>query len=957
MKSILTLVFSIALLFNSNLSAQSTGKITGTVVDAQTGETLIGVNVVLESQPTKGTATNLDGKYTISGLAPGTYNIVATYVSFARQTITGVEVGEGETVTLDIALEEETEELDDVIVTAEAILSSEAGLLRQRQKSIAFSDAISAETISNSGAGDAAGVMKKVVGASVVGGKYVYVRGLGDRYSSSHLNGVELPSADPDKKSFQFDIFPSNLLENIVTVKSFTPDKPGNFSGGLVNVNTKDFPEKETFSYSFSTKYNTLATGEEGYLSTTGDKDLLAYDNGMRDIPKTIKEFRQNPDFEVPSSIEARFDEDKAQVLDQYSNAFNNEMAPLLRTMPMSSSSSISYGNQAELFGNALGFTASLTYSRSSKNYTDGQIGRWQLIGNLDDSDGLTNLFNLNDSKGEITVDMGSLFGLSYRLGENHKISSNALITRSATHSGRSISGTWNEEAPDDIYQSSVISYVERTLNSYQLQGKHYFKGLANSTIEWKASYAKNTQEEPDLRFLTYLIQEDSNGEEFLSLSTALFQRPARFFRDLEEDNTNYIVDYSLPFSIFGGNQAKFKTGLYYQTVNRDFNESRFEYTTSARAPKTFTDFRDNINGFFGYTGIVDRDSRDRPIFGNTLRDATNQKNQYNAEKEVTAFYGMLELPLSDSFKIIGGLRQENTDIRTVSADTTLQAGELTNHDLLPSVTTILNLTDQMNLRASYTNTVARPTFRELAPYTTFDFVGDFIFTGNAELKRTLIKNADIRWEYFPNPSEIIAVSAFYKDISNPIERVVRIDVNRAQTVQNVEEASVFGVEFEFRKNLGVLSEALEHFSFSNNFTIVDSRVTIPEEELYNIRLNDPDAKDYRRLDGQSPYLVNLGLEYFNPDNGMTVNTSFNTFGDRLYSVALGASPDVYERGYSTLDIVASKSFQNGLKVKVSGTNLLDPDIKYSQELNGEEFIYQSYRKGISLSLGVSYSF
>ncbi|MCG8372056.1 MAG: carboxypeptidase-like regulatory domain-containing protein, partial [Balneolales bacterium] len=250
------LSFVIALFFTINLLAQSQGRITGTVVDGETGETLIGVNVVIEGS-IQGTATDIDGRYTIRNIEPGTYTVVVSYLSFTTQKITGVVIGAGETVTLDVALQPETELLEEIVVTADVVLNNEAGLLRQRQKSIAFSDAISSQFISKSGAGDAASALTKVTGASVVGGKYVYVRGLGDRYSSIQMNGVELPSTNPDRKTFQLDLIPSGLLENINTVKTFTPDKPGSFSGGIVDINTKDFPEELQFSLGTSFNYNT----------------------------------------------------------------------------------------------------------------------------------------------------------------------------------------------------------------------------------------------------------------------------------------------------------------------------------------------------------------------------------------------------------------------------------------------------------------------------------------------------------------------------------------------------------------------------------------------------------------------------------------------------------------------------------------------------------------------------
>jgi outer membrane receptor protein involved in Fe transport len=956
LKLLIGVIFYLFLSVNYTYSQDNEGSLNGIVIDSETGETLIGVNVVLEGT-SKGTATDIDGEYILKGIEPGTYTLIVSYISFTNQRITGVKIKAGESVQIDIILNPETEFLDEILVTAKVVLDNEAGLLKQRQKSISFSDAISAESIARSGAGDAAGAMKKVVGASIVGGKYVYVRGLGDRYSSSHLNGVELPSADPDKKSFQFDIFPSSLLENIITIKTFTPDKPGNFSGGLVDVHTKDFPEKRTFSASFSGGYNSLASGKEGYMSTFSSTDYLAKDYGTRAIPQPILDYLSNPEFELPSSNVARFHTKDAYLLDDFSSHFNNEMAPKITTLPYNYSGSIAYGDQLYLLGNPFGYTMSLTYSQSSSNFNDGQLGRWQLIGELDKSGGLINLFELTDQKSTISVDIGILAGLSYKIGESHKISTNLITTRSGQHGARNINGVWNEEAPDREYQSSVIQYVERSLTATQFSGKHYFEGLLKSTIDWKYSVASNTQFEPDLRFLTYLIGQDDEGQPFLSLSSGLLQRPARFFRELEEESDNLILDYSIPFEFFGNTGGKFKTGFYAQNINREFAEKRFEYEIG---PRSFTDFADDINGFFSYMGIVDSSqigTRTRYTFGNLIDDDTNQKNQYTAEKEVTAYYVMLELPISSQLKLITGFRPEMTKMNTTSGDTSATPGVLDITDILPAFSAVYNLTDNMNIRGSYTNTIARPTFRELAPYTTFDFVGDFIFTGNAELQRTLIKNMDLRWEWFPNTGEIIAVSAFYKDIENPIERIVRLDVNRAQSVQNVAQAQVYGMEFEIRKNLNFINESLSNFQFSNNFSLVQSEVSIPDAELFNIRINDPDTPDTRSLAGQSPFLLNFDLEYFNEVNGVSANASFNRFGDRLYSVALGAIPDVFERGYSTFDIIVNKAFTNGFKAKLSAKNILNPDVKLSHELDGQEYIYQSYKTGRSLSLGISYSF
>ena len=443
-------------------------------------------------------------------------------------------------------------------------------------------------------------------------------------------------------------------------------------------------------------------------------------------------------------------------------------MLPSLYTLPYNYSASLSFGDQTEILSNPLGYTLSLTYSKSASNYTNGDLGRWQLIGSLDQSEGLTNLFSLRDQKSQISVDIGLLAGLSYKIGTHTKISTNFLSTLSGQHGARYITGTWTEEYPDRVYQSSVIQYIERSLNSIQFAGKHNITPLLNSTIDWKYSIATNTQNEPDLRFLTYLIDNSIPELPSLGIPSSGLQRPARFFRDLDETNNNIQFDYTVPLEFFEFNGGKIKAGYYGQTIEREFNENRFEYGIANTVP--LTDYQDDINSFFNLLGIIDSSqvgSKMRYTFGNTLNDNTNDKNQYKAEKNITAYYLMVELPVLSNLKLIGGIRAENTDMLIQSADTLQTPGKLDNNDLLPAVSFIYNLSENLNIRASYTNTIARPTFRELAPYTTFDFVGDFIFTGNADLKRTLIKNSDFRVEWFPNAGEIIAFSGFYKEMEN----------------------------------------------------------------------------------------------------------------------------------------------------------------------------------------------
>ncbi|MDR9416185.1 MAG: TonB-dependent receptor, partial [Gracilimonas sp.] len=825
-KHIISALVCFALFVTTNLKAQETGTISGTVVDAETGETLIGVNIMVEGTST-GTATDLDGFYSIPNLEPGTYTLVATYVSFQKQTITGVEVEPGEITKLDLTLSPETEDLGDVIITATAVLDNEAGLLRQRQKSISFSDAISAESISNTGAGNAAGALQKVVGASVVDGKYVYIRGLGDRYTSTHLNGSELPSADPNRKSFQLDMFPSNLLENIVTLKTFTPDKPGNFSGGLVDISTKDFPERLSFQLSASTGYNTKSSMQKLAIGDPSDTDYLGFDGGRRSIPQEVLDYLNSGE-EIPSLRDTRNDPEATENLDRLSKAFNNEFRPREQASTINQSYGVSLGNQFSLFGNDLGYTGSFTYSQNYSGYNDGAVSRHDLIGNYYDSESLSRRLEVLDESGQRNVDWGGMANLSYRIGDNNRISARFLRTQSGSAEGRYLEG-FQQDIPDALFQTRTVKYTERSLQTFQLSGKSYFENFLKTTVEWKASTASNIQDEPDLRYFTTQVDTFPSGAILYSSPTNNFQRPGRFYRDLEESNKTAGVDISIPFTSFNGNSANIKFGGSIVDVDRDFNERRFDFYTDNRN-FTLNDVEGNVDAFFDSLGVLGYSNSGRPRFGNYVQEATTDRSNYDAVSRTDAAYIMTELPVTDWLKLVGGVRLEQTEIEVVSQDTSLDVGSLSNVDYLPSINTIFSLSENMNIRTAYTETVARPTFRELAPYITFDFVGGLLFQGNAELKRTLITNYDVRWEYFTGPGEILAISGFYKELQNPLERVIRTDIgNDALSIQNVDEGRVFGLEFEIRKNLGFITHGLRHFNLGTNLTFVRSEVDIPE--------------------------------------------------------------------------------------------------------------------------------
>ncbi|MCB0718709.1 MAG: TonB-dependent receptor [Bacteroidetes bacterium] len=924
-----------------------TGSISGVVVDSETGETLIGANVFLEGT-TIGTTTDLDGKYLIPDVEVGLHNLVFRYIGFQIQVVQNVEVVEGQTTKIDMVMTEESIGLNEVVVEARAIRDSDAVLLRDRQKSLAVSDAISAESISRSGSSNAADAMEKVTGASVVGGKYVYVRGLGERYASTQLNGVNLPTADPDKKAVQFDLFPSSLLDNIVTVKTFTPDKPGNFSGGLVDIGTKNFPEELDVSVSLSSSLNTQTHFNSGFLTYPGGSmDWLGIDDGFRSIPSALS----NPSLVLPSPQRARRDPILAAQLDEASKAFNTIMSPVEATAPVNYKYSLSVGNQRSIANRPFGFVLGLSYGANSSYYDNGTTGRYSFTGSQITSD-----LNLSDRKGTQEVNWGGLGNLSYRFSPNHEIGLNTLYSRSAESTARYQVGTWPKELgdnPNSLRTNRYLLYTERQVISTQLRGKHYLPGLAASTIEWNASYANSQQDEPDRRFFATTSRVIGNST-VLSASSSGFIDPSRYFRTLNEDNIDSRLDWSIPFRQWNNDSGKLKFGGAFETANRKFTERIFAVTPSSTVTYTGDDAE-----FFSLTnmGIVSVDStRGVYTFGNTVTDNSKLRNNYTGDRTVAAAYGMIELPLTGRLKAIAGARLETTDLSVQSRDSSLAIGKIDETNVLPSVNLVYSLTNNMNLRAAATKTLARPTFREVAPFSSFDFtVGQFRI-GNPELVPTNISNYDLRWEWFTSPGSILAISGFYKDMQNPIEEVIIGGTNGQLQYQNVDEAKVLGAEVEVRSGLGFIGRVAAPFSLGLNASFVKSEVSIAESELEVRRAIDPEVSATRQLQGQSPYLVNADLSYDNNRTGTLLGVYFNVFGSRLSAVSLGGTPDVFERPSPQLDLTLSQKLRSNWTMKVSAKNLLNSAYRQTHRFGGEDYVYQEFSTGQSFSLGFSYT-
>lgn len=954
MKSFISAFLIVLYALMNPSSAQENGSLFGKIVDSSTGEELIGANIFLEGT-TIGAASDIEGNFIIKNIPPSVYTLSASMIGYSKITVTDLEIKPGEQKKLDISLLPEAYETEEVVITAKMILDNDASLLKNRQKSITVSDAIGYEEIKRSGSDDAGDALKKVVGTSVVDGKYVFVRGLGDRYSSTQLNGAELPSSDPNRKSFQMDLIPTNLLDNIVTLKTFTPDRPGNFSGGIVDIGTKSFPEKFTLKISGGTSYNTNATGNANYLTYPGgSSDWLGIDDGTRDIP----EYLLNPDLVIPSEVEARFDPEKAKILNDASKSFNSFMTNTKSAAPVNSNLALSIGDQIHTGEtSSLGYLGSLTYKREFLYYEDGRVERYTL------SDINANELNpqllLDDSRGTEDATWGGLFTASYNINPEQQVSGNIFYSKSGISKSRFMTGTWPQErAGVHTYNNIVLEWLERDILSYQVRGEHNFSSILNSNIDWSASFSTTNQTEPDRRLTTYITAPNPAGGTNYTIDGSNFDNPSRYFRDLEDQSNTFNLNLSFPFAQWSGFSSKLKIGGMYQKLDRIFSEKIFTYNAN---DVIFNDNSGSVDMQFlnENNGIIDTLNNGRPVFGNTVFDRSFDKNNYTGDQKIYAAYGMIDLPLLSDLRFVGGVRYETTDMSAVSKDPTIEEGIIDENDWLPSINFIYQLNENMNLRIAGTQTLARPTFREIAPYSSKEFVNGEELVGNPNIERTLIQNYDLRWEWFIRPGEIFAVSGFYKQMSNPIERAFAEGSsasNKIITWTNVDKATLYGVEFEARFNLDNMMESLNLFSLGFNLSLINSTIDIPAAELRNRQEIDPNSPNTRQLQGQSPYMINIDLTFNNPEWGTVAGLYFNTFGERLSTVSANLTPDVFEQPANVLDFTASQKIFQVFSINFSIKNLLNTEFREVYKYKGNDFIYQTYKLGRKISLGLTYN-
>ncbi len=941
------LIFVLSFSFVATVGYAQEGILRGSVFDHESGEALIGATAQISGSG-KGAVTDIDGKFTINNIDAGTYTIELSYLGYQSQVIRDVNVdGNNVTVLGEIKLKSEATSLNEVVVTATAIKNTETAMLTLQRKSSQVLDGISARQFSMNGDSDAGAAIKRVTGVSVEGGKYVYVRGLGDRYSKTSLNKSEIPGLDPNRNSVQMDLFPSNLIDNLTVYKTFSPDLPANFSGGYVDISTKEFPDQFTLQISASVGYNTNTTFQSGVLTDDfGPNHRLGVIDKNRSLPRRVKDGVTQVSFDNPGL---------ARTLDKETKAFKSSMQPYHYTPSLNHSFSFSAGNQKTIFGKQVGFIAAMSYQRNYSAYDDGVAGVYFLPGDVSAAS-LDTARHLNMSRGMESVLWGAMFNTSIKINHNHKLSVNLMHNRSLDASTVFSEGPYlvvSGNDPDFIIQTNQAEYVGRNLSTGQIRGGHVF-GASKIRFDWQTSFTSSNQNEPDQK----VFQNIRNGiapDYTYDAVTNNVVPPTRYFREMDEHNIDVKGNIEVPVKT-GLTESRMKVGASLVTKQRNFFESIIQYKPGGQTRP----FRGDIDEYLDESNLGLVGASDNIQYGLFIQDLTTGGGTYFGKEAVPAAYAMADLQLTKKLKFSAGARYEKTDIslENVNARPEERYAVLRNDDILPAVNVTNQITDKSNLRFAYGRTIARPSFRELAKFSTWNFTQGIREVGNASLVRTVIDNIDFRYEVFPQTAELISFSAFYKKFADPIEKVIDPNSNDQDLIirpRNVNKAWLAGLEIEFRKSLSFISDILRDFTLGTNFAYIYSQVDIDPGELKLIRNNDPAAKGTRVMFGQSPYIVNAFLSYDNPEKRISANVNFNVQGERLAAVSTGAIPNVFERPRPVLDVNLKKGVSEKFSVKLSAANLLDADVLFTQEFKGTAYTYSSYNLGRTFSLGISY--
>lgn len=936
MKPIFIFLFSFVFSFAYSFDTDN-GSVKGKVLDSKTGELLPGVVVFVEGTSI-GTSTDMDGNFMLKNIPVGSHNITFKFIGYTSKSITDVKIKKGEITSFDITLESSQNELTEVVVTATVNKESNTALLLQQKNSAVVSDGISSEAIKRTPDKSTSDVLKRVSGASIQENKFAVIRGLNDRYNAAYINGAPLPSSESDRKAFAFDIFPANMLDNLVIIKTATPDLPAEFAGGIIQINTKSIPEENFQSVSIGSAYNTITTGKDQLYYKGGKTDWLGIDDGTRAMPDVI------PDKEnFPIKID-----DQAALAKQT----NVDWALYNKKFSPNYSFQYSFGRNIPIKNQILGITAAITYNRTN-NYNE--TLRRAYTSNSNDNSNIPSQIDydyLDKTYSEQTL-AGALANVSYKINDNNSIAFKNLYSINSDDRVIERTGETNPlESNPTLLKSTARWFTSNKVYSGQLNGDHYLP-KTKIRINWLGGLSKIEREIPNLRRSVYTrlqsLNDPSDPNPYDTVYTASVSMSSvgqgygggMFWSKNEETIYSGKIDVSYNFPIGKQIKNEIKIGGFAQTRSRDFSARQLGYTQYGKVGGNVT-FNNSLlhldeNEIFSSAnmGLISPPTiTSNGVGGFKIVDGTRYSDAYAASSNLQATYLMFDNRYKSFLRLIWGARAENFSqkLDAVKSDKSKLNLATTKLDVLPSANLILSVTEKQNVRFSYSQTLNRPEYRELAPFAFYDFNTQFVLSGYDSLQRAKIHNADVRYEFYPGRGQLVSVSGFYKKFQNPIEQISRPDVISEISFRNVPTATNYGTEIEFRVLLGSLLKKdscrfLNNLTAFTNLAIIRSQVDVADVIGAE--------KSSRPLQGQSPYVLNGGIQYLDNELGYSISASLNRVGTRIFIVGNVNEPTIWENGRTFLDLQLTKSFwKKKIELKFNAQNVLAQEQIFYQNRN-----------------------
>lgn len=905
----------------------------GIVLDEENGAPVKDVQVMVRGA-TDRAVTDAAGKFTLT-LAAGAYDASLIHPGYITQMVEQVNLTCGAEETQTFWLMPRKNTLDPLVVRVPHIAGTLAAAASERRESTSISEVLGSEQMSKSGDSDAAAALRRVTGLTVVGGKYVYVRGLGERYSATLMNGSSLPSPEPERRVVPLDLFPAGVLDGLLIHKTYSPELPGEFGGGTVLLRTRGIPDAFTLKLQLGVSGIAGTTFADGLRYEGGPLDVLGLDGGFRSLPSEVRAASRDQAL-LPGD---RFSDRgySAEELEAFGESLANRWQLFPSMMLPGFSLSGEVGDRFSLGDWQLGYLGAINFGNGAQTLRYQE--RYLLVGQNGE---METSHQYQFYKTTVSADLGAMLTLGAALADAHELRATTFLGRITDDEAREYVGE-NRDVSTEIWVSR-LRFIERTLLSEQLTGTHRFADLNDLRWNWSYTYALARRDEPDRRE-TRFDREPGTNRWLLS------DRPEgnqRFFSELLDHSHDVQTSLRLPFSQWSGLESHVEVGLASAQKSRVVDTRRFKFQHKGPLsgdPKIIT-----MTG-----GQIQPEEIFRPENigpdGFQFEEFTQPTDNYDANQWIAAGYAMTELPLGLGFRLQGGVRLESgyQYVRTFqlfNPDQTPVLAELQTLDVLPAANLSYDVSEDIRLRAAFSKTISRPDFRELSPATFNDVTGGQQIFGNPDLERAQIYAGDLRFEWYPDAGTQVSVAGFYKHFIDPIEQVVIPSAQQSITYQNAQAADNLGVEVEGRAEVGNFLPLLEGAYVAGNASLIFSRVSLLEQS------QTISTSKERALQGQSPYVVNLQLGYDHEDLGLSTALLYNVYGARIQGVGALGAPDIFESPFHALDLILSKRLPGGLSLKLKAKNLID----LPQEWTQGGTVLSSVQRGRALSLSVSWA-